>query len=198
MDSYWFFSCCIVPTLSWREHYWRCDFFESITRDQFVYIAPFIQHSMNLPEKTISTSIINAYWYPFWNWTAKQSIDINISCLIIIRWLWCSFDRRLRIIGDCIVRSRIEPSLKIKANRVLNEMGISMSDALRLFLKQVVVTKSLPFQIKLPNAETIKAMEAADRGEQMVSTMDIIAISRGESVRRQLWCCPLHTSTGWC
>ena len=74
--------------------------------------------------------------------------------------------------ADCIVRSRIEPSLKIKANRVLSEMGISMSDALRLFLKQVVVTKSLPFQIRLPNAETIKAMQAADRGEGKETTIE--------------------------
>lgn len=74
--------------------------------------------------------------------------------------------------ADCIIRSRIEPSLKIKATRILNEMGISMSDALRLFLKQVVVTKSLPFQIKLPNAETIKAMEAADRGEGTETTIE--------------------------
>lgn len=74
--------------------------------------------------------------------------------------------------ADCIVRSRVEPSLKIKANRVLSEMGISMSDALRLFLRQVVVTKSLPFQVRLPNAETIKAMQAADRSEGKDTTIE--------------------------
>lgn len=48
-------------------------------------------------------------------------------------------------------------------------MGLSMSDAIRLFLNQSVARKGLPFEIKAPNEETIRAMEAAVKGEGLKS-----------------------------
>ena len=43
-------------------------------------------------------------------------------------------------------------------------MGISVSDAVRMLLGRVVAEKALPFDVKIPNATTVKAMRAADRG----------------------------------
>jgi DNA-damage-inducible protein J len=42
---------------------------------------------------------------------------------------------------------------------------MSVSDAVRILLVRVAVEKALPFQVKVPNATTVKAMRAADRGE---------------------------------
>lgn len=56
------------------------------------------------------------------------------------------------------IRSRIEPELKEQAQRVLDECGLNLSDAIRLFLRQIVVTGGLPFEIKAPNAATQAAM----------------------------------------
>jgi len=66
---------------------------------------------------------------------------------------------------ETVIRSRIEPGIKKKAIHVLGSMGLSMSDAIRLFLYQVVAERALPFIIKAPNARTAAAMRAADRGE---------------------------------
>jgi len=44
-------------------------------------------------------------------------------------------------------------------------MGMSVSDAVRILLVRVATEKALPFRVKVPNATTVKAMRAADRGE---------------------------------
>lgn len=59
------------------------------------------------------------------------------------------------------VRSRIEPDLKDRAAEVLAECGLNLSDAIRLFLRQVVAQQGLPFEIKSPNAVTRAAMREA-------------------------------------
>jgi len=58
--------------------------------------------------------------------------------------------------------SRIEPDLKENATRVLASCGLNISDAVRLFLRQVVAQNGLPFEVKAPNAVTRAAMEEAD------------------------------------
>lgn len=59
------------------------------------------------------------------------------------------------------VRSRIEPDLKMQSTEVLSGLGLDMSDAIRLFLRQVVATRGLPFEIREPNATTLAAMAEA-------------------------------------
>jgi DNA-damage-inducible protein J len=56
------------------------------------------------------------------------------------------------------VRSRIEPSLKEQSAEVLASLGLDMSDAIRLFLRQVVEVQGLPFEVRKPNRETVAAM----------------------------------------
>lgn len=50
------------------------------------------------------------------------------------------------------VNVRIEPELKEQAEVVLSELGIPMSNAIALFLKQVALQRGIPFDIKLPVA----------------------------------------------
>ena len=59
------------------------------------------------------------------------------------------------------VRSRIEPELKDSASAVLDKMGLNISQAFRLFLRQVVVQQALPFSVKAPNDVTMAAMKEA-------------------------------------
>ncbi len=59
------------------------------------------------------------------------------------------------------VRSRIEPELKDSATAVLEKMGLNISQAFRLFLRQVVVQQTLPFVVRAPNAVTVAAMKEA-------------------------------------
>ena len=73
---------------------------------------------------------------------------------------------------DSIIRSRIDPVIKDQASKLLSEMGLTMSDAIRLFLHQVIAEKRLPFEVKLPNEETVAALDAIDRGEVEPVTLD--------------------------
>jgi len=57
---------------------------------------------------------------------------------------------------------RVDDEMKNQADETLKAMGLSMSEAVRLFLHQVVVDQALPFAIKVPNAKTRQAMKEAD------------------------------------
>lgn len=61
------------------------------------------------------------------------------------------------------VNTRIEPKLKSQAEAILNKVGLTSAEAVRLFYMQVCLHKGLPFEVKIPNKETIKAMQSADK-----------------------------------
>ncbi|MBF0202633.1 MAG: type II toxin-antitoxin system RelB/DinJ family antitoxin [Desulfamplus sp.] len=69
--------------------------------------------------------------------------------------------------NDTIIRSRIDSAVKSEAVKIFNSMGLSMSDAIRLFLHQVISKQALPFSIEAPNNVTVRAMEAVRRGENL-------------------------------
>ncbi|MDR2201893.1 MAG: type II toxin-antitoxin system RelB/DinJ family antitoxin [Clostridiales bacterium] len=48
------------------------------------------------------------------------------------------------------VYTRVEPALKANAERVLGRLGLTPSEAINIFLNQVVLHKGLPFEVKLP------------------------------------------------
>ena len=62
-----------------------------------------------------------------------------------------------------MVHIRIDDKVKEKAAKTLAEMGMSVSDAVRLLLVRVAAEKALPFEVKVPNPTTVRAMKAADR-----------------------------------
>ena len=60
------------------------------------------------------------------------------------------------------VRARVEPEIKDQAEEILSTLGLSMSEAMGLFLRQTILRKGLPFDIRIPNPET-----AADLREDL-------------------------------
>jgi DNA-damage-inducible protein J len=62
-----------------------------------------------------------------------------------------------------MVNARIEPKLKTQAEAILNKVGLSSAEAVRLFYMQVCLHRGLPFEVKLPNKGTVKAMQDADK-----------------------------------
>lgn len=61
-----------------------------------------------------------------------------------------------------MVHVRVDDKIKAEAAETLASMGLSVSDAVRVFLTRVVVEKQLPFALKVPNPETHAAMMEAD------------------------------------
>ena len=54
---------------------------------------------------------------------------------------------------------RVEDDIKEQATQALTAMGLSVSDAVRLFLRRVVIDQAFPLELKVPNAHTQAAME---------------------------------------
>jgi len=61
-----------------------------------------------------------------------------------------------------MVHVRVDEQVKAQATETLAAMGLSVSDAVRVFLMRVIADKQMPFELKAPNAETRAAMTEAD------------------------------------
>jgi DNA-damage-inducible protein J len=65
-----------------------------------------------------------------------------------------------------MIRARVEPGLKHDAETVLDKLGMTPTEAITLFYKQVTLYRGLPFPVRIPNAATRKALqEARDRDD---------------------------------
>lgn len=65
---------------------------------------------------------------------------------------------------------KLDVEVKAKAKEIFKELGITMGEAVNIFLHQVALNKGLPFEVKIPNDETKKAIEDARKGINMEST----------------------------
>jgi DNA-damage-inducible protein J len=70
------------------------------------------------------------------------------------------------------IRARVEAKLKADAEAVLDELGLTASDAIRLFYKQVALRRGLPFDVVIPNSATRKAMRDVIEGRELTQYKD--------------------------
>ena len=66
---------------------------------------------------------------------------------------------RLAMTQSSMLHIRIENDIKVQATEALESMGMSVSDAVRIFLKRVVNDQAFPLELKVPNATTMAAMK---------------------------------------
>lgn len=62
------------------------------------------------------------------------------------------------------ISTRINAGDKKRAEAVFKKLGISASQAIAMFYKQVYLRRGIPFPVELPNPETIRAIEDAEAG----------------------------------
>ena len=67
--------------------------------------------------------------------------------------------------SESVVRARIDTVTKERATAALAEMGLSVSDAIRLLLTRVAAERAMPFPIQTPNAMTREAMFELERAQ---------------------------------
>lgn len=65
------------------------------------------------------------------------------------------------------VRARVEPELKKNVEGVFSKLGLTTSDAITLFLNQVALVGGLPFPVRVPNKETLKALAEAKSDKKL-------------------------------
>jgi DNA-damage-inducible protein J len=63
-----------------------------------------------------------------------------------------------------VVRARLEPALKKSAEKIFVQLGLTTSEAIQLLYRQVSLTRSLPFSLRVPNKETQQSIRQTRRG----------------------------------
>jgi DNA-damage-inducible protein J len=78
---------------------------------------------------------------------------------------------------DTYVRARIDSRTKKRAALALEAMGLSISDAIRMLMLRVADERRLPFDVKAPNATTLKAIAEleAGKGKRFANVDDLMA-----------------------
>lgn len=79
---------------------------------------------------------------------------------------------RLQHISDmktAAVHSRIQPEIKEQAESILHRLGLSPTEAIRIFYTQITLKRGLPFEVTIPNATTRKALEDSEKGINLTS-----------------------------
>jgi DNA-damage-inducible protein J len=77
--------------------------------------------------------------------------------------------------ADTYVRARIDTRTKKRASDALEAMGLSISDAIRLLMLRIADERRLPFEVKVPNATTRKAMAELESGKgKRFATVDTL------------------------
>ncbi|MEX2531066.1 MAG: type II toxin-antitoxin system RelB/DinJ family antitoxin [Gemmatimonadota bacterium] len=69
---------------------------------------------------------------------------------------------------DATARARMDPDLKAEAERILAECGLNATQGINLFYRQVVLRQGLPFDVRIPNAESREAIRESETGEGLV------------------------------
>ncbi len=67
------------------------------------------------------------------------------------------------------VRARLEPNLKEETELIFEQLGLSTTEAIRIFFKQVQLQQGLPFDLKIPNETTKKSIAEAQMRKQVKS-----------------------------
>ncbi len=68
-----------------------------------------------------------------------------------------------------VIHARIEPQTKRKAEGVLKHLGMSPTEAIRLFYHQICLHSGLPFPVRIPNKETRATLAKSRKGEGVES-----------------------------
>lgn len=66
-----------------------------------------------------------------------------------------------------MIRARTDEKLKKQVEHIFERLGMTSSEAINLFYRQVQLRKGLPFPVEIPNAQTRKTFEKSDRGEDI-------------------------------
>ena len=79
----------------------------------------------------------------------------------------CCISNTLTHMKTAAVHSRIEPEIKEKAESILHRLGVSPTEAIRMFYTQIALQNGLPFAVKIPNEETVEALRDSRSGRNL-------------------------------
>jgi DNA-damage-inducible protein J len=63
------------------------------------------------------------------------------------------------------IQVRVDHSTKEQATQILENLRINMSEAIKMYLQQIILNKGIPFEIKVPTRAALKTMRKVDKGK---------------------------------
>jgi len=72
------------------------------------------------------------------------------------------------------IQIRIEPEIKADVERILREMGLTLSQAVGIFFRRVRLERGIPFPVKIPSKKTLRAMKDAEAGRYLRGPFDTV------------------------
>ena len=69
------------------------------------------------------------------------------------------------MVKTAMAHARLTPEIKKKAEAILKDLGISISAAYELFYRQIIAHQGIPFDLRVPNQNTLQAMKDARDGK---------------------------------
>ncbi len=77
---------------------------------------------------------------------------------------------------SAMIRARTDSHLKEKVEEIFDELGLNATTAINIFYKQVLLSHGLPFEVRVPNATTQKAMKSAKAGRTVKGFTNVDAL----------------------
>jgi len=68
---------------------------------------------------------------------------------------------------SAVIHARIEPETKSLAEHILEKLGVSPTEAIRMFYRQITLRRGLPFSVEIPNALTRSTLAKSRKGEDV-------------------------------
>ena len=74
--------------------------------------------------------------------------------------------------NTAIVNARIDPATKAEAVEVLHSLGMTTTQAISLFFKQIIHKRGIPFELKVPSQQALETMAKVEVGEGLHEVAD--------------------------
>lgn len=97
-----------------------------------------------------------------------ETLGLEMVVVPQLRYILFSLQNEDRVSKSAMIRARVDPKLKIRAEALLAHLGLSATSAITLFYRQVVLRRGLPFELHVPNAVTQRAIQSARAGRGVI------------------------------
>ena len=66
-----------------------------------------------------------------------------------------------------VIQTRVTPEIKLRAQKILDELNITMSEAISVYLTQITLHRGIPFELKIPNEITADTLKKSEEGKEL-------------------------------
>lgn len=68
---------------------------------------------------------------------------------------------------SAVIHARIDPATKAATERILDDLGLTPTEAIRLFYRQIAMRKEFPLELRVPNALTASVLKKSENNEEI-------------------------------